>query len=128
MQTIPRGAPKLIRTRRRWLELGAPRPATEALSVGQGQFIYVSPKDNIVIVEPSEDLNFEENMGEAIFAFRAEADAPTGHHRPEQRAVASSWRASANRPGSEQVPARIERTLYGVWYVPPARDASRPGG
>ncbi|PXX71627.1 hypothetical protein DFR70_1011061 [Nocardia tenerifensis] len=40
-----------------------------------GQFIYVSPKDDIVIVKTSEDLNSEENMGEAIYAFRALADA-----------------------------------------------------
>lgn len=40
-----------------------------------GQYIYVSPKDKVVIVKTSEDLNSEENMGEAIFAFRATADA-----------------------------------------------------
>ncbi|GAB2662684.1 serine hydrolase domain-containing protein [Nocardia goodfellowii] len=40
-----------------------------------GQFIYVSPKDNVVIVKNSEDLNSEETMGEAIHAFRALADA-----------------------------------------------------
>ncbi|ONM46265.1 serine hydrolase domain-containing protein [Nocardia donostiensis] len=36
-----------------------------------GQFIYVSPKDGIVIVKTSEDLDSEINMGEAIHAFRA---------------------------------------------------------
>ncbi|MFI8975317.1 serine hydrolase domain-containing protein [Nocardia asteroides] len=40
-----------------------------------GQFIYVSPRDGIVIVKNSEDLNSEVNMGEAIHAFRAIADA-----------------------------------------------------
>ncbi|MEU6561437.1 serine hydrolase domain-containing protein [Nocardia nova] len=42
-----------------------------------GQYIYVSPKDHIVIVKTSEDLNSEANMGEAFYAFRAIADAAT---------------------------------------------------
>ncbi|MFB7718479.1 serine hydrolase domain-containing protein [Nocardia sp. NPDC056100] len=45
-----------------------------------GQYIYVSPKDNVVIVKTSEDLNSEENMGEAIYAFRATVDALPTHH------------------------------------------------
>ncbi|MFF2554422.1 serine hydrolase domain-containing protein [Nocardia sp. NPDC058058] len=40
-----------------------------------GQFIYVSPRDNIVIVKTSEDLNSTDHMAEALQAFRALADA-----------------------------------------------------
>ncbi|RMI29747.1 serine hydrolase domain-containing protein [Nocardia stercoris] len=40
-----------------------------------GQFIYVSPKDDVVIVKTSEDTNSAANMGEAIHAFRATVDA-----------------------------------------------------
>ncbi|MFB8003598.1 serine hydrolase domain-containing protein [Nocardia sp. NPDC056000] len=40
-----------------------------------GQFIYVSPKDGIVIVKTSEDLNSTDHMAEALQAFRALADA-----------------------------------------------------
>ncbi|MBF6188942.1 serine hydrolase domain-containing protein [Nocardia farcinica] len=40
-----------------------------------GQFVYVSPADDIVIVKTSEDLSSEATLGEAIYAFRAIADA-----------------------------------------------------
>ncbi|MFD0900141.1 serine hydrolase domain-containing protein [Actinomadura sediminis] len=40
-----------------------------------GQFVYVSPKDGVVIVKTSEDLNSAVHMGEALHAFRAVADA-----------------------------------------------------
>ncbi|MEU8894268.1 serine hydrolase [Nocardia sp. NPDC048505] len=43
-----------------------------------GQFVYVSPRDGLVIVKASEDLNSEATMGEAIHAFRAVADALRG--------------------------------------------------
>lgn len=40
-----------------------------------GQFIYVSPKDDIVIIKTSEDLDSSDHMAEALQAFRALADA-----------------------------------------------------
>ncbi|MFC6884531.1 MULTISPECIES: serine hydrolase domain-containing protein [Actinomadura] len=40
-----------------------------------GQFIYVSPKRDVVIVKTSQDLNSAPHMAEALPAFRAVADA-----------------------------------------------------
>ncbi|MQY06699.1 serine hydrolase domain-containing protein [Actinomadura macrotermitis] len=40
-----------------------------------GQYVYVSPKDRVVIVKTSQDLNSDANMAEALPAFRAVADA-----------------------------------------------------
>ncbi|HEX2315659.1 MAG TPA: serine hydrolase [Thermomonospora sp.] len=42
-----------------------------------GQYVYVSPRDGVVIVKASEDLNSAVHQGEAIHAFRAVADAVT---------------------------------------------------
>ncbi|REE94925.1 serine hydrolase domain-containing protein [Thermomonospora umbrina] len=43
-----------------------------------GQFVYVSPKDGVVIVKVSEDLNSAVHQAEALHAFRAVADTVTG--------------------------------------------------
>ncbi|POM23022.1 6-aminohexanoate-dimer hydrolase [Actinomadura rubteroloni] len=40
-----------------------------------GQFVYVSPRRDVVIVKTSQDLNSELHMAEALPAFRAVADA-----------------------------------------------------
>ncbi|MGI5170464.1 serine hydrolase domain-containing protein [Spirillospora sp. CA-253888] len=42
-----------------------------------GQFVYVSPKRDVVIVKSSQDLNSASHMAEALSAFRAVADAVT---------------------------------------------------
>ncbi|MFT4124873.1 MAG: serine hydrolase [Gordonia sp. (in: high G+C Gram-positive bacteria)] len=39
-----------------------------------GQYVYVSPRDNVVIAQNSEDLQADTNMDEALSAFRAVAD------------------------------------------------------
>ncbi|GAA2635521.1 serine hydrolase [Actinomadura fulvescens] len=41
-----------------------------------GQFVYVSPKNDVVIVKSSQDLNSEPHMAEALPAFRAVAKQP----------------------------------------------------
>ncbi|MCP2343762.1 serine hydrolase domain-containing protein [Actinomadura rupiterrae] len=45
-----------------------------------GQFVYVSPKDHVVIVKTSQDLNSDTHMAEALHAFRAVATTLTNHH------------------------------------------------
>ena len=48
------------------------------LAVGiLGQYVYVSPRDNVVIAQNSEDLQADTNMEEALPAFRAMADRIT---------------------------------------------------
>ncbi|MBF6169882.1 serine hydrolase domain-containing protein [Nocardia blacklockiae] len=45
-----------------------------------GQYVYVSPADDLVIVKTSEDLDSERNLAEAVHAFRAVADAVGADH------------------------------------------------
>ncbi|WP_019633034.1 serine hydrolase domain-containing protein [Actinomadura atramentaria] len=40
-----------------------------------GQFVYVSPRDGVVIVKTSQDLNSAAHQAESLYAFRAVADA-----------------------------------------------------
>ncbi|MFT4087246.1 MAG: serine hydrolase [Gordonia sp. (in: high G+C Gram-positive bacteria)] len=42
-----------------------------------GQYVYVSPRDHVVIAQNSEDLQADTNMDEALTAFRAIADSLT---------------------------------------------------
>ncbi|WP_307796894.1 hypothetical protein [Actinomadura barringtoniae] len=40
-----------------------------------GQYVYVSPRNKVVIVKTSQDINSEENFAEVPYAFHAVADA-----------------------------------------------------